>query len=101
MLENPYEPPKTRLHETQAGEAAPPRRFRFRLIPATLCFVFGGLGVAAWVFQAVLIAALLMRAGLDRFNIGAIVIVLVAQLGCFSLIVFGGWFLLRGRWFRA
>jgi hypothetical protein len=101
MLENPYRPPTIPPNEIQSGEAAPRKRFRSRVIPATLCFTFGGLGVAAWVFQAVVMAAFVARAGRDRFNIDVIVFVLGGQLGCFSLFLVAGWLWLRGRWLRA
>ena len=101
MLENPYKPPSIPLHEAQPAAAAPRKRFRYRLIPATLCFTFGGLCVAGWVFQVVAIAALIVRVGPARFNFGAMAIVLVGQLICFSLFLLDGWFWLKGRWYRA
>jgi hypothetical protein len=101
MLENPYQPPTIPPNEIQSGETGPRKRFRYRVIPATICFTFGVLGVAGWVFQAVLMAVLVLRAGPERFNINRIVIVLGGQLGCFSLFLVGGWLWLRGMWFRA
>jgi hypothetical protein len=101
MLENPYKPPAIPLNETQSVETAPRKHFRFRVIPATLCFTFGGVGVAAWVFQAVVIAAFMLRLGPARFNFGVMAIILAGQLICYSLSLVDGWLWLRGRWFRA
>jgi hypothetical protein len=101
MLENPYKPPTFPLHATESGEVGPRKRFRFRLIPATICFVFGGIGVAGTAFQAALIAALIARDGPDRFNLSAIVVINGGQFACYVLFVLAGWLWIRGRWFRA
>jgi hypothetical protein len=101
MLENPYRPPETEFAAEQAGAAAPRKRFRFRVVPATLCFVYGGVGFLALVMLAVVMTAQVVRAGSERFNFLPMSIAFAGLLACFSLVFGAGWLWLRGKWFRA
>ena len=100
MHENPYRPPDTEFAAEQAGAAAPRKRFRFRVIPATLCFVYGGVGFLVLVMLAVVMTALVVRAGAERFNFLPMSIAFAGLLACFSLVFGAGWLWLRGKWFR-
>lgn len=101
MIENPYRPPDTEFAAEQSGAATPRKPFRLRVIPATLCFVYGGVGFLALVMLAVVMTALVVRAGAERFNFLSMSIAFAGLLACFSLVFGAGWLWLRGKWFRA
>jgi len=101
MDENPYQPPLAPLTQNAPPPDQPRRRFRFRVIPATLCFIYGGLLAFAFVVQIGLIAWLAARVGPSRVDFG-IVLLIMAGLSAFSAIfLFAGWLFLRGKWLWA
>ncbi len=101
MDENPYQPPAARLTETASSPNRPRARFRFRLIPATLCFVFGGSIAFGLVAQVGLIAWLAARVGFSRINLGLVLLILVELSAYSALLLYAGWLCLRGKWLGA
>ncbi len=101
MHENPYQPPAAPLTETAPPPASPRRRFRFRVVPATLCFVYGGFLAFAFLVHIALIAWLAARVGFGRINVGTLLLTM-AGLSTFSaLLLYAGWLFLRGKWLLA
>jgi hypothetical protein len=71
------------------------------VIPATLCFVYGGSISIVFVAQVGLIAWLGARVGLARINLGLVLLIL-AELSTYSaLLLSAGWLCLRGKWLWA
>jgi len=101
MRENPYQPPAAPLTETDSPADRPRRRFRFRVIPATLCFVYGGSMSFAFVAQVGLIAWLAARVGLARINLGLVLLILAELSSLGALLLSAGWLCLRGKWLWA
>jgi hypothetical protein len=98
MPENPYQPPSAPLTEEQATPVGLRKRFRLRLIPATLCFVFGGSSAFAFVLLVGLVVFLITRVGVSRIDFGVVMLVLI-EVGLFAaLLLFSGGLWLRGRW---
>jgi hypothetical protein len=101
MLENPYQPPNVELQEEEAFAARPRKRFRFRFIPATLCFVYGGAGVIGCLILAVALIAALVRVGPEHFNVVRMTLAYTALCCFFGLVLGSGWLWLKGRWLGA
>ena len=86
--ENPYQPPLASLAEPVSPPDRPQRRFRFRVIPATLCFLYGGLLVAAiFVVQLGLIAGLALGSSDFPESILASSLLIMVGLAAFSVSV--------------
>ncbi len=101
MTENPYQPPKVEVLHEQAGAVRPRRRFRFRFIPATLCFVYGGCGTVGCLILAVTLIAFVVRVGPERFNLVRMTLAYAALCGLFGLVLGSGLLWLRGKWIGA
>jgi hypothetical protein len=101
MTENPYQPPKVELIDDQPSGASLLKRFRYRFIPATLCFVYGGLGLIACVILAVTVIPVIVRVGPERFNLVRMVLASAVLCGVFGLVIGSGWLWLRGKWLGA
>jgi len=98
MYENPYQPPAAPLTESPAGASPPPKRFRFRIIPATLCFFFGGSFVIAGVVQTGLVVWLAAEFGISRINFGTLAPMMGEWVLFTASILLSGWFWLKGNW---
>ncbi len=98
MHENPYQPPEAPLNESLAGATPPRKRFRFRIIPATLCFFYGGSFVIVVVVQIGLIIWLAAQFGISRINFGTLAIIMGGLVLYTAAILFSGWFWLKGKW---
>jgi hypothetical protein len=97
MPENPYQPPRAPLAHKEAQPDRPKKRFRLRIIPAALCFIYGGVGVCC-VLAILLISVVAALSGLARIRFDAIVLWVVGyEIPCAMLLV-AGWHWLKGRW---
>jgi hypothetical protein len=101
MLENPYQPPKIDVVDEHPSGARPRKRLRIRLIPATLCFVYGGIGLAGCAFLAVTAITVIARVGPERFHLVRMFVAFAVLCGVFGLVVGSGWLWLRGKWLGA
>jgi hypothetical protein len=99
--ENPYQPPDAPLATPEAARGARRSWFRFRYIPATLCFFYGGIGVAALLFMIAMFVLLALDAGASRINLGATALVVTAGLFYFTMWLWTGWLWVKGRWLYA
>jgi hypothetical protein len=101
MHDNPYQAPAAPLTRPQPADGRRRKRFRFRYIPATLCFFYGGIGLAALLFVNVVVAAFVARSGSVSVNFGPLVLVEAGMTAYFAMWIFAGRLWLRGRWLYA
>jgi hypothetical protein len=103
MEPNPYERPEAvrALREALAVSAQHPRRFRARLIPATFCFLFGGLLSIAWLFGWITLIPVIARYGFVRgfSDRTGIWMLLASPTG--PALLWAGWLWRRGKWLLA
>jgi hypothetical protein len=99
MPENPYQPPRAALMHKEA-QPNRPKRFRLRIIPAVLCFLYGGVGVLI-VLAVLVISVGGALSGMVRIRFDAIAIWVVGyEIPCAMLLV-AGWNWHKGKWRRA
>jgi hypothetical protein len=97
----PYQTPSAPLTEAAAPSGLPPGRFRFRVVPATLCFLHGGSLAIAFVIQIGLPAWVAAQVGSSRLDFEALSFIVTGPGAFSALILFAGWLFLRGRWLEA
>jgi len=71
------------------------------VIPATLCFVYGGSMAFVFVAQVGLIAWVVARVGFARINLRLVLLVLAEASTLSALLLYAGWLCLRGKWLWA
>jgi hypothetical protein len=101
MQDNPYQPPVAPLIKPQPADGTRRKRFRFRYVPATLCFFYGGIGLVALVFLNVVILAFVKRTGSASVNFGPLLLIEAAMTAYFATWIFSGRLWLQGRWLYA
>jgi hypothetical protein len=101
MQDNPYQSPTAPITQSQPADGTRRRRFRFRYIPATLCFFYGGIGVLALLFLNVVIAAFVGRSGSVGVNFGPLALIDAGLTSYFAIWIFAGRLWLKGRWLYA
>jgi hypothetical protein len=99
VSENPYKPPSAPLTQTEPPSSA--KWFRWRYIPAAICFFYGGLGVLAVLLLLVVSVMLIARLGTSRIRFDAMVLsIMMSGIG-FGMFLVAGRSWLRGKWVRA
>ena len=98
---NPYQPPTAPLTKPQIADGPRRKRFRFRLVPATFCFIYGGVGLLSLLFLNVMIGVEIARSGADRVNFGPLVLIEAAAAAYCAVWLWAGRLWLQGKWLYA
>jgi hypothetical protein len=96
---NPYQSPQ----EPSPAVPATPPRFRWRIIPATLCLIFGPLGFVVAVVMAIDTTIQISRHSgeIDIAPLYSNRIMALAGILAYAALTFAGIFWLRGKWILA